>query len=447
MARGTPVPKRDEVPMKFTAFYIPPVTNTKNVSSSYLKTDAQTIWARNAAQAQRKRTADEAFTGKEKANTDSAPGSKTVVIHPGSRWLKMGMANDVFPISIPNVIARKQRTQPVPKPVFYGGIIRPEGESEKPSEEADAEDPFVERTASIRSSLLARMKFYKLQVLPNASAEAARFNVNYKPTTIADHNDPYRVEWLGSAANPITTEEYFIGEKALSFGDPEAAGFTVKWPMRGNSLNSRDYDSAQAIISDIETIWTEALQQELKISRAKYKDLSVILVIPDYYDRFYVRELVNVLLVQMGFAQVCVQQESLCAAFGAGLSTACVVDIGAVKTSIACVDEGQVVPDTRISLDFGGDDITEYLYYLLEGISWPYRECELNRMYDWNIMTRLKKMICSLAETDVALNLYDFDVRRPGHITERYTLQVYDEPVLAAMVRGLKSSRRATETP
>ncbi|KAG8741308.1 actin-like protein arp8 [Ceratobasidium sp. 414] len=452
MARGTPAPKRDEVPVKFTAFHIPPVTNTKNVSSSYLKTDAQTIWARNAAQAQRKRTADEAFTGKEKAATDSAPGAKTVVIHPGSRWLKIGMASDVFPVSIPNVIARKQRIQPAPKPVFYNAIIKPESGKPSEHETADAEEPFAERTASIRSSLLARMKFYKLQVLPTASAEAARFNVNYKPTTIADHNDPYRVEWLGSAANPITTEEYFIGEKALSFGDPEDAGFTVKWPMRGSSLNTRDYDSAQAIISDIETIWTEALQQELEISRPKYKvettarsfgalincmqDLSVILVIPDYYDRFYVRELVNVLLVQMGFAQVCVQQESLCAAFGAGLSTACVVDIGAVKTSIACVDEGQVVPDTRITLDFGGDDITEYLYYLLEGISWPYRECDLNRIYDWNIMTRLKKM------TDVALNLYDFDVRRPGHITERYTLQVYDEPVLAAMC-----SRGATETP
>lgn len=34
----------------------------------------------------------------------------------------------------------------------------------------------------------------------------------------------------------------------------------------------------------------------------------MILVIPDYFDRFYVRELVNVLLVQMGFAQLCVQQ-------------------------------------------------------------------------------------------------------------------------------------------
>lgn len=99
----------------------------------------------------------------------------------------------------------------------------------------------------------------------------------------------------------------------------------------------------------------------------------------------------------------------------------------------------------------GGDDITEYLFYLLKTIKWPYRECQLNRIYDWHLMTRLKKMACSLAEvcaggwlitisresqTDVALNLYDFDVRRPGLITERYTVQVYDEPVLAAMVRG-----------
>lgn len=37
----------------------------------------------------------------------------------------------------------------------------------------------------------------------------------------------------------------------------------------------------------------------------------MILVIPDYYDRFYVRELVNVLLVQMGFGQLCIQQVRL----------------------------------------------------------------------------------------------------------------------------------------
>jgi actin-related protein 8 len=40
-------------------------------------------------------------------------------------------------------------------------------------------------------------------------------------------------------------------------------------------------------------------------------------------------------------------QESLAATYGAGVSNACVVDIGAVMTSIACVDEGLVLSDTR----------------------------------------------------------------------------------------------------
>lgn len=72
-----------------------------------------------------------------------------------------------------------------------------------------------------------------------------------------------------------------------------------------------------------------------------------MLVIPDFYDRAYVREMTNLLLNTMGFKQLCAQQESLGATFGAGISNACVVDIGATQTSIACVDEGLVLPDTR----------------------------------------------------------------------------------------------------
>jgi hypothetical protein len=40
-------------------------------------------------------------------------------------------------------------------------------------------------------------------------------------------------------------------------------------------------------------------------------------------------------------------QESLCATFGAGLSSACVVDIGAERTSVACVDDGLLLGETR----------------------------------------------------------------------------------------------------
>lgn len=34
----------------------------------------------------------------------------------------------------------------------------------------------------------------------------------------------------------------------------------------------------------------------------------MILIVPDLFERPYVRELVNILLVQMGFKQACVQQ-------------------------------------------------------------------------------------------------------------------------------------------
>ena len=37
-----------------------------------------------------------------------------------------------------------------------------------------------------------------------------------------------------------------------------------------------------------------------------------MLVIPDYYDRSYVRDMVQLLLIRMGFKQLCVQQVLPC---------------------------------------------------------------------------------------------------------------------------------------
>lgn len=39
-----------------------------------------------------------------------------------------------------------------------------------------------------------------------------------------------------------------------------------------------------------------------------------------------------------------------------------------------------------------------------------------------------------LYQSDVALNLYDFIVRRPNKLTEKYGLRAYDEIILAPMV-------------
>lgn len=207
----------------------------------------------------------------------------------------------------------------------------------------------------------------------------------------------------------------------------------MRWPIYGSNFNTRDYNSVQLVLSDLEVLIEDALRERFGITRESFKNYSVVFVIPDFYDRAYVREFTNLLLVTMGFKQLCAQQESLAATYGAGISNACVVDIGSKVTTIACVDEGLILPETRLSLNMGGDDITEFLYVLLQRIKFPYRTADLSRSYDWAVMEDLKSRLCTLAESDVALNLYDFIVRRPDAPTEKYGLRAYDEVILAPM--------------
>lgn len=98
-----------------------------------------------------------------------------------------------------------------------------------------------------------------------------------------------------------------------------------------------------------------------------------ILLVPDIYNRQHIKEVVNMLLLNMGFSgivmhtclnihvlfsaewfrnvsvlssrlfvhvAIIVHQESVCATFGSGLSSACVVDVGDQKTSLCCVEDG-----------------------------------------------------------------------------------------------------------
>lgn len=80
---------------------------------------------------------------------------------------------------------------------------------------------------------------------------------------------------------------------------------------------------------------------------AHLQEYSVILIIPDSAPHAYLRAFACLLLSTMGFGQLSIQQESLGASFGAGLSAACVVDVGATATTVACVEDGVVLADTR----------------------------------------------------------------------------------------------------
>ncbi|KAF8555987.1 actin-like ATPase domain-containing protein [Imleria badia] len=432
MPRGVPNPKKDDFGMRYTSMHVPLALNPKHMGTTYLKSESQTLWARNAARKQKMPVEDMPTP------VDQRRGSQVVVIHPGSRYLRIGKASDVTPISVPNVIARKCKGS-IPEPEYIENIARPRKGCNVPSANSNgdeyevappSDDPFDVKLASITVSLRERMRFYKLRVTPNATSIASTFNEQFKPEIIPELNDPFQVDWIHK---PLPDDAYLVGDKALRISDPQALNYTVRWPIHGPNFNSRDYPSVQMILDDVETIISHVLEEKLDIKRRDFKNYSAMLVIPDFYDRVYVREFVNILLVSLGFKQICVQQESLAATYGAGISNACVVDIGTVKTSVACVDEGLVISDSRMSLNMGGNDITEFLYVLLERINFPYRDINLARWHDWLVMEDLKSRLCTLAEGDVALNLYDFVVRRYGHPAEKYGLRAYDEIILAAM--------------
>ena len=57
----------------------------------------------------------------------------------------------------------------------------------------------------------------------------------------------------------------------------------------------------------------------------------------------------------------------------------------------------------RMALNSGGNDITEFLYVLLDRIGFPYRDVDLARAYDWNVMEDLKARLCTLTEVQLPL--------------------------------------------
>ncbi|KAK4688229.1 actin-related protein 8, partial [Tremellales sp. Uapishka_1] len=375
--------------------------------------------------------------------------SHILVIHPGSRHLRIGRASDFYPHEIPNCIARPANAPnrgcdpPVPgsrmKRVAEEVLAQTEGKklkeegintnangNERGHEDAPWVDPVDRKIGSLRDYLRNRLRQNKLTTDYTQAGRVVLSNSKAKPENLPEHNDPYRIDWTEADNRP-----FFIGRDALRL--PESARYKVRYPILSRNLNKRDWRSSQMLMDDIAVILQESLKKELGISRRDHHKYSVLLIVPDHGDRFYVQEMTNLILGEMGFLQISVQQEAYCAIFSAGMSSACVVDIGASQISVTCVDEGVVNADTRINLAYGGDDITTTLTTMLQRSAFPYRELNLARSQDWLMMDNLKIKICTLEEHMVANTPWDFFVLRTEGLTQKYPLRTYDENILAPL--------------
>lgn len=429
--------------LKSTTFLTATPINQKNYYTDYLKKDHHIMALRELAEREKleKEKEKDDKNGKtdatasasanadeetENAAEDDVRGSKTIVIHPGSRNLRIGLASQAYPKTIPFVIAHKMRKDPVEEEDTEMENVGTESQYQMSEEEFDA------AYATVYRDFRERMKFYKRRILPNAHDLVANYNRKSEPEEIADHNDPSRVEWTD--LEELGYPDFLIGEEAVRVPHDSKPHYMLRWPIKNGLFNEADYSSQQEILGDVSVILCGAIHKHLDIkSSNQLKQYNTVLIIPDLYDKTYVSNMIE-LCLGMGFANVSIIQESTAATFGAGVSTACVVDVGAEKTSITCVEEGMCITDSRVNLKYGGDDVTVALSRLFQKSSFP-GELNLKLSHGWLLAEELKRNFASMNDGEITVQLNSFYQRSPArnHPTLKYQFKYFDEVMLAPL--------------
>ncbi|CCE65100.1 hypothetical protein TPHA_0J02790 [Tetrapisispora phaffii CBS 4417] len=450
----TGIEKKENDNIQSTGLFRPiPLVNQKNCSSDYLKTNSQ-IFALRERKVLRNNTNiininsgnNSNSTSGTTANTPEVSDLKnvnsesnvslidetilknnpdnivfddpttTIVIHPGSRYLKIGFAKDDSPLVIPNCVA-------FPKNSLYSENVEETIVSKEES------DNFKTKKNQIQQSFRDRMRYYKRKIQNNSHERVRSFNIQSKPEKVEDKTEYNRVEWI---TNP---DKIYYGEEASRCSKD---AFIIRYPfVKGGSFNitSPYYNSLPEIIGDISNLFEYALSQDrFNLKPSEYSKYKIILVIPDIFEKSHLETMFRVLLKEMKFQAVAIMQESLAASYGAGIGGAtCIVNIGATQTRVACIDEGTVSEHSLITLDYGGDDITKLFLHLLLQNEFPYQDLDINSSHGWRQIENLKKQFVTFEDANITVQLYNFIKNKPGAQAEKLEFKVFDEVINAPL--------------
>lgn len=443
--------ERTDNGMKQTSWPDVVAINQKNYYTDFMKRDDQVLALRLQAEANRDRlvqsakdrdralarngTADVPLPLPELQPDDGVPSildpHKVVVIHPGSQNLRIGFASDALPKTIPATLATKF---PQTESEMYEALPRRKFEAPTPDEQYGEE--WVKKFQKMSSDLKVEMRANKRKVLPNSKELVVNYNRRTDAEKIPQHNDPLQVEWtdIDDLENPELLASCFLGQAALRVPDDSDPKFKLWWPMQYGWLNEDEYLTAEHLCDDFETMLDVAIRQELGLTRSStWKNYSCVFVIPDLYDKRYVEQVLKSCMTWFEFNRICFIQESMAATFGAGYTQACVVDVGAQKTSIACVEDGLVIEDSRVNMKYGGYDVTDTFIKMMLYDNFPYQDINLRRRYDFLLAEELKQKHCTMLQADISVQLYQFHLRAPNQLTHKYQFKTYDEVILAPM--------------
>ncbi|CAN1279603.1 Actin-related protein 9 [Linum perenne] len=343
-------------------------------------------------------------------------GSNIVVINPGSANVRIGAAQQDAPYSIPHCIAR--HTNQTPKLNVQDQMLNCQVTNSQHMDREQAYNaiapflkiPFLGEQVSVPRFVvqIGRVDGHKDESFAWTNVYEQDANSSLAPERMTNE------EQVGQSSEEHQDDEpkkfcsteyrfrhFIIGDEALRISPTEP--YCLRRPIRRGHLNISQQYPLQQVIEDLHTIWDWILTEKLDVPRSDRNKYSVVLVLSESFDNREMKELLSVVLRDLQFSSAVVHQEGLAAVFGNGLSTACVVNMGAQVTTVICIEDGAALPHTEKTLPFGGEDISRCLLWTQRHHqTWPsIRTDMLTKPMDLLMLNKLKESYCEIKEGEL----------------------------------------------
>ncbi|XP_067383309.1 actin-related protein 8 isoform X3 [Channa argus] len=184
-----------------------------------------------------------------------------IVIHPGSRTLRIGRATDTLPVTVPHVIARRHKQSGQTR--YEDPWLLREGLSQKPESNEQRQNGLKMVDQAIWSKKMSN----GVRRTPVSPEQARAYNCQIRPAVLDSSS---RIKWTSTAHHP----PYLVGEEALYVNPSDC--YNIYWPIVRGQLNvhSGPGGSLTGVLADLETIWSYVIQKHLDIPLKDLKDIS-----------------------------------------------------------------------------------------------------------------------------------------------------------------------------
>ncbi|XP_066986004.1 actin-related protein 8 isoform X2 [Macrobrachium rosenbergii] len=309
--------------------------------------------------------------------SDHLEAQACIILHPGSRYLRIGRPSDSVPHTVLHAIARKRRSG---VPVYNDPFLVPQVKLDR-----DAMRELEECRLKISHILQSSLMSDGSRRFATPPQQIAAYNKRIQPTQ--DEEAEPSPPWVQC------DKDYVVGDEMLSL-HPDLE-YNVHFPfVRGDlNIHSGLGGSITAVLADLETIWGHCISSVLNVPIKDLKFYRAVLIIPDIYNRDHVKKLMNLLLNGLGFSSCFVLQ---------------------------------------LRLDYGGGDVTQVFYWLLKKCGFPHQVNPDDKL-DAMLLNKLKHEFCHVNLNVCGAQENTFTVHTPGEIPVSYTIQMGDELIVAAL--------------